>query len=101
MLIKCTVDLLYIDKLFALNERCELETILSTSELVSHSQTLYLTTMRDYVSKLPTSLVRLGKAFIVAQTSHFNTLFRAGVTGVSVKHRHVSMSWKKLLMVLA
>ncbi len=44
---------------------------------------------------------RLGKAFIVAQTYDFNTLFRAGVTGVSVKHRHVSMCWKKLLMILA
>ncbi len=48
-----------------------------------------------------TSLDRLGKAFIIAQTSHFKTLFRAGVTGVSVKHRHVSLCWKKLLMILA
>ncbi len=37
---------------------------------------------------------RLRKAFIAARTSHFNTLFRAGVTGVyvSVKHRHVRLS---------
>ncbi len=41
------------------------------------------------------------EAFSVAQTSHFSTLFRAGVTVVSVKHRHVSMCWKKLLMILA
>ncbi len=47
---------------------------------------------------LQTSLERLGKAFSVARTSRLNTLF--GV-GVSVKHRHVSMCWKKLLMILA
>ncbi len=51
--------------------------------------------------ELPTSLNRLGKAFSVAQTSLLNALFGAGVTGVSVKHRHVSMCWKKLLMILA
>ncbi len=49
----------------------------------------------------PTSLDWLGKAFSVVQTSHLSTLFRAGVTGVSVKHGHVSMCWKKLLMILA
>ncbi len=31
----------------------------------------------------------------VAQTSHFSTLFRAGVAGVSVKRRHVSMCWEE------
>ncbi len=43
------------------------------------------------VIELPTWLDRLGKAFSVVQTSHLSTLFRAGVTGVSVKHGHVSM----------
>ncbi len=51
--------------------------------------------------ELPTSLDWLGKAFSVAQTSLLNALFGAGVTGVSVKHRHASMCWKKLLMILA